>query len=394
MEPTASTLDGDGLGLPRGDRLVDASSSSVNVWSTVSVLVIVIRSARGTVIGRVEREVHDGDVGRRRRSTVASSLRSASVVVVPPPSSSLAHAATTSESTNSGHRAGPTVAVIFPSVVGRPGLSQAAQKPRRTAGSRDTWAILRPCRRRADKTQWRDLYHEVVITGLCTGCTACIVACPFHVLGYEDNFRSSCRRKAPTAAPTATRDARSAPCACPRFRDWEAEIDQTLFGMTRKPEELIGQYREICLARADAPEALMQGQDGGVVSALLIWGLATARSTAPAPRSSPTSGPGTPSPRSSPTRRRPRHGGLPLHLLREPAGAAQGRRDGPVEGRARGHGLPVERDGGDGGPPREQVAEEDRLDLRAAVLEVFTYDGLMVEIAQKSSGSTSTISLA
>jgi coenzyme F420 hydrogenase subunit beta len=131
------------------------------------------------------------------------------------------------------------------------------------------------------KTQWRELYHEVVATNLCTGCAACVMACPRDVLEYDHAASyQPFNVELTTAFDDCVHGQRGCDIctrACPRFRDWELECDQALFGRARLPEEVTGIRRGVFLVRATDPGVLEAGQDGGLVSALLIWGLETDR---------------------------------------------------------------------------------------------------------------------
>ncbi|MGI8759506.1 MAG: Coenzyme F420 hydrogenase/dehydrogenase, beta subunit C-terminal domain [Acidimicrobiales bacterium] len=123
---------------------------------------------------------------------------------------------------------------------------------------------------------WAQLFDEVVTSGLCTGCSGCVVACPFDVLGYNEAdgaykpFHLE-EEGGPGGCGHGERGCTSCTRACPRFRDWEPEIDAQLFGRSRTTDEVDGISKDIILARASDDFVHRVGQDGGLVSALLIW---------------------------------------------------------------------------------------------------------------------------
>jgi coenzyme F420 hydrogenase subunit beta len=129
-----------------------------------------------------------------------------------------------------------------------------------------------------EKPHWAHLYTEVVTSGLCTGCAACIIACPHDVLNYDDTGGVYRPWKVdedggPTDCTHGVRGCTMCTRACPRFRNWEPEIDNFVFGRARTVDEVAGITSDIMLARATDPEVLAGGQDGGLVSAILIWAL-------------------------------------------------------------------------------------------------------------------------
>ena len=124
--------------------------------------------------------------------------------------------------------------------------------------------------------QWKELYEEVIQTGLCTGCAGCVVTCPHDVIGYEHEEGKyvpfhieeelgldNCIH-GEKGCTTCTR-------ACPGRAMMTLSAIMHLFGRTRAPDEMSGIWRQLLLTRAVDTEEHTKGQDGGFVSAMLIW---------------------------------------------------------------------------------------------------------------------------
>jgi coenzyme F420 hydrogenase subunit beta len=126
--------------------------------------------------------------------------------------------------------------------------------------------------------QWKELYEEVITTGLCTGCAGCVIACPHDVIGYdheEKGYRPYHLEEelGPTDCTHGVKGCTSCTRACPRFRAWEPEANEHLFGRDREPGEMYGIAKDLLLCRASEQMVFKMGQDGGLVSALLIWAM-------------------------------------------------------------------------------------------------------------------------
>lgn len=124
--------------------------------------------------------------------------------------------------------------------------------------------------------QWLELKQEVIDAKLCTGCAGCVIACPHDVIGY--NHESGGYRPfhleeelGPDDCIHGQKGCTSCTRACPRFRSWEPQADEHLFARVRRDDELAGIYSDIMLTKASDETINKAGQDGGLVSAILMW---------------------------------------------------------------------------------------------------------------------------
>ena len=118
------------------------------------------------------------------------------------------------------------------------------------------------------KLGFEEALGKLVLSKKCTGCAACIVACPFNCLKYvegkpeiigECNACGICSQ------------------ACPQYHPSRPALEKFVFKRERKPEEEFGVYRRVVVARSTDEKILKISQDGGVVTTLLTFALRNKR---------------------------------------------------------------------------------------------------------------------
>jgi len=112
------------------------------------------------------------------------------------------------------------------------------------------------------------LMKNIVETGKCVGCASCISICPVDVFDYIDE------------RPVDTRSDACVYCilcaeVCPVLRPVDRDLPEILKFHEPVKVESYGPYSYGVYARATDPEILAPGQDGGVVSALILHGFDT-----------------------------------------------------------------------------------------------------------------------
>lgn len=105
---------------------------------------------------------------------------------------------------------------------------------------------------------------NVIEIGKCLGCGSCVLTCPFNCLEYAHE-KTRLIKECKICSICAQ--------VCPQYELSLPKIETFVFGRERKPEEDFGIYRRLTIAQATDSKILSVCQDGGAVTALLLFAL-------------------------------------------------------------------------------------------------------------------------
>ena len=113
---------------------------------------------------------------------------------------------------------------------------------------------------------YEDLEANIIDTGICTVCGACMLACPSSHVKFLDGKPKRPKRTLDCVGCTTCYN------ACYRFRhDLMPNIEGSILGWGKR--ESVGIYKRILTARTTGRDIEKACQDGGIVTALLVYAL-------------------------------------------------------------------------------------------------------------------------
>lgn len=125
---------------------------------------------------------------------------------------------------------------------------------------------------------FKQMMNEVVAYGSCCECGSCVLVCPHNVIDYIDNKpKQVAKASNPFDKCGMSEGIGCDVCAqvCPRLGEREHVLAERLFADDETYRGGLGHYRRIVAARCTDPEIMERCEDGGVVTAILTWGLRT-----------------------------------------------------------------------------------------------------------------------
>jgi coenzyme F420 hydrogenase subunit beta len=112
---------------------------------------------------------------------------------------------------------------------------------------------------------FENLIENVIDPGICSGCGACYVVCPFkNILEYSDE------------QPVLVGECKNCSIClkvCPRKNRQDDALEEFVFGRKQTSDELFGIFKKIYVSRSKDAQILKKCQDGGVASTILTSAL-------------------------------------------------------------------------------------------------------------------------